>query len=136
MLHTTIYIPEADRRLLARCHYLNKEIKEWNKCLPEQKVIELLSQLNLYELPRRNRAMVKAILWGKGKREEKQAELDRIVIKAEKAAHRIKNEKMRRVAKLYCLDGLDSGEVAKQCSFSRSTACKYIRLLNKKPESV
>jgi hypothetical protein len=115
---------------------LNKDIEEWNKCLPEQKVIELLSQLNIDELPRRNRAMVKAVLWGKGQLEERRAELDRIIIKAEKAAHRIENEKMRRVAKLYCLDGLDSGEVAKQCSFSKATACKYIKLLNKRPEGV
>ena len=132
----TIYIPEADRRLLARCRSLNKDIEEWNKCLPEQNVIKMLSQLNLDELPRRNRVMVKAVLWGKGKLEERRTELDRIIIKAEKAAHRIKDEKMRRVAKLYCLDGLDSGEVSKQCPFSRATACKYIRLLNKRPEGV
>ena len=98
--------------------------------MPKPEVVALLASLPLYELPSRDRKQIVHILRLKSMQDEKQTELTKIAIKAENAAHRIAHENLRRIIKLYCLDGLSVADTAKGCPCSTGTVRKYIALLN------
>ena len=136
MTYTAPYLPEPDRKLLRRCRILNEDLDALRNFLPDQKIIDTLSRLNLDELPRNTRRQVEIILRSADKLRSKQAELDGICVRAEKAAHRIAHDTLRRIAKLYDLDCRSDQEIAKELGCSKATAQKYIRILNTPPETV
>lgn len=133
MLRASVFIPEPDRLLLQRCRHLKEDLAGLERVLPEPEVIALLARLPLYELPRSKRKQIACILRLKSMQDEKRAELNKIIVKAEIAAHRIEHEKLRRVVKLYCLDGLSIADTAKDCPCSERTVRKYVKLLSKSP---
>lgn len=135
MQHASVFIPEPGRLLLWRCRRLKEDLAGLERVLPKPEVVALLARLPLYELPRSKRKQVACILRLKSMQDEKQAELDGISIKAEIAAHRIEHENLRRIVKLYCLDGLSIADTAKDCPCSTGTVRKYINLLNRPSES-
>lgn len=135
MQRASVFIPEPDRLLFRRCRRLKEDLAGLERVLPESEVVALLAHLPLYELPRSKRKQVARILRLKSMQDEKLAELDRSCIKAEIAAHRIEHEKLRRIVKLYCLDGLSIADTAKDCLCCTDTVRKYIRLLNRPFES-
>lgn len=126
-------IPETDRKLLRRCRILNEDLEALRSFLPDQKIIDTLSRLNLDELPKDKRRRVEIILRAAGKMYSKQIELNRICARAEKAAHRIAHDTLRRIAKLYCLDCRSSQEIAKELFCGKATVRKYIKILNEPP---
>lgn len=127
-------IPAADLALLQRCRQLNEDIAELQRTLPEAQALDALAQLNLDDLAPDNRRMAALILRDKADFDTMQAELDALIIPAEEAAQRIRNVNLRRVAKLYCLDGLSGYAVKSSCSCCERTVDRCIAQLNRLPD--
>lgn len=127
-------IPAADLALLQRCRQLNEDIAELQRTLPEAQALDALARLNLDDLPLNDRRMAACILRDKSDIDAMQAELDELVIRAEEAARRIRNVNLRRIAKLYCLDGLSGYAVKASCACCERTVDRCIALLNRLPE--
>lgn len=127
-------IPTADLSLLQRCRQLNEDIAELQRTLPEAQALDALARLNLDDLAPDNRRMAARILRDKVDYDARQAEFDELVIRAEEAAQRIRNANLRRIAKLYCLDGLSGYAVKSSCSCCERTVDRCIALLNRLPE--
>ena len=127
-------IPAADLALLQRCRRLNEDIAALQRTLPEAQVLDALRQLNLDDLPLNDGRMAARILRDKSDIDAMQEELDALVIPAEEAAQRIRSANLRRVAKLYCLDGLSGYAVKGSCACCERTVDRCIALLNRLPE--
>ena len=127
-------IPAADLALLQRCRQLNEDIADLQRTLPEAQVLDALRQLNLDDLPLNDRRMAARILRDKAELDARQAELDALVIPAEEAAQRIRNTNLRRIARLYCLDGLSGYAAKASCVCCERTVDRCIALLNRLPE--
>lgn len=127
-------IPAADLALLQRCRQLNEDIAELQRTLPEAQALDALARLNLDNLPTEKRRMAAHILRDKAELDARQAEFDDLVIRAEEAAQRIRNANLRRIARLYCLDGLSGYAVKSSCSCCERTVDRCIALLNRLPE--
>lgn len=129
-------IPESDRELLWRCRILNEGIISLRNYLPEQKIIDILASLDADKLPKKVRKKIASILLFKNKLDTKQAELNKIILRAKRAADRIPDDTLRKVAKLYCFDCRSICEIAEECSSSKNTVYKHIRLLRESHKNV
>ena len=125
-------IPAADLSLLQRCRQLNEDITLLVRTLPEAKTLADLARLD--DLPEDKQKLVERILRDKADCDAMQAELDALIIRAEEAAQRIGNANLRRIARLYCIDGLSGYAVKASCSCCVRTADRCIALLNRLPE--
>lgn len=127
-------IPAADLALLQYCRKLNEDIADLQRVLPEAQALDALMQLNLDGLPQEKKRMMACILRDKAELDAKQSELNGIVTRAEEAAQRIRNTNLRRIARLYCIDGLSGCAVKSSCACSERTAERHIALLNRQTE--
>ena len=125
-------IPAADLSLLQRCRQLNEDIALLVRTLPDAKTLDDLARLD--DLPEDKQRLVERILRDKAELDTKKEELNALIVPAEEAAQRIGNANLRRIARLYCLDGLSGYAVKASCSCCVRTADRCIALLNRLPE--
>ena len=134
------FISALDLALLQRCRYLSESISGLHRVLPSPKTVAALETLGVDNLPpntpRKVRRKLTTILRCKTLLDERQAEFDSIVCQAECVAHRIKNHNLRRIAKLYCLDGKNVREIVQECSVTTDTVYRWLKVLNRPPETV
>ena len=133
MPHTLNHIPAAHRKLFQRCRHLIESLEECRRVLPKETVLSALSQLDAAALPAKPRRQLKTLLRIKELRDERQAELDSICLRAEHAAHRIADDRLRQIVKLYFLDGWAIPEVAQSCSLSTQAVRRIVKHVAQQP---
>ena len=130
MSRNTVPIPEPDRALFRRCRVLNEDIALLRKSLPEPEVVAALERISPDKLPEDQQRMQACILRDKADLKAKEAELEESVIRAELATQRIPNANLRRIVRLYCLDGLSYAETKHSVSCCQRTVERWIAYLN------
>lgn len=130
MPRNTTLIPESDLALFRQCRRLNIDIDHLRDTLPEPNVITALERVSLDELPLDQRRMAACILRDKDELAAKEAELKALAIPAELAAQRIPNVNLRRIVRLYALDGMRYSAVRQSCSCCSRTVDRWIAFLN------
>lgn len=130
MSRNTVTIPEPDRVLFRRCRVLNEDIAILRNSLPVPEVVAALERISPDKLPEDQRRTAACILRDKADLKAKEAELEESVIRAELAAQRIPNANLRRIAKLYCIDGMSYAETKHSVSCCQRTVERWIAYLN------
>lgn len=130
MPRNATHIPESDLAIFRQCRRLNVDIDHLRDTLPKPNVITALERVNLDELPPDQRRMAACILRDKTELAAKKAELEALAIPAELAAQHIPNANLRRITRLYCLDGMRYSAVRQSCSCCSRTVDRWIAFLN------
>lgn len=136
MPRNTTPIPEPDLALFMRYRRLNEDINQLRKVLPESGIIAALERIDLNALPLDQRRMAACALRDKADLEAKEAEREELSIPAEQAAQRIPNANLRRIVRLYCLDGMGYHATIQACAGAccERTVNRWIALLNRYAE--
>ena len=136
MPRNNIPIPEPDITLFMRYRRLNKDIEQLRKVLPESGIISALERIDLNALPLDQRRMAACALRDKAELEAKKAEREALSIPAEQAAQRIPDANLRRIVRLYCLDGMGYRATIQACAGAccERTVNRWIALLNRYAE--
>ena len=126
-MHLKYKIPHL--ALFRRCRKLNEEIAQLRAVLPDPGVIAALERVDPDSLPPEQSRIAKVILRDKAELTAKEAELEEISTQAEKAAQQLSNGNLRRIVRLYCIDGMNFSSLEHSCACSRSTITRWIYLL-------
>ena len=132
MSRNTTPIPEPDRALFMRYRRLNKDIEQLRKVLPESGIISALERVDLNALPLDQRRVAACALRDKADLETKEAKREALSIPAEQAAQRIPNANLRRIVRLYCLDGMGYRATIQSCAGAccKRTVERWLAILN------
>lgn len=130
MPRNATHIPESDLAIFRQCRRLNVDIDHLRNTLPEPNVIAALERVNLDELPLDQRRMAACILRDRDELAAKEADLKALAIPAELAAQRIPNANLRRITRLYCIDGMRNSVVKQLCPCCERTVDRWIAFLN------
>lgn len=128
------HIPAAHRKLFQQCRYLIECVDGLNRVLSmDETTIAALAALDLEDLPLKTPVRIRRKLRNLKRcidiRSEKQAELDAIAVRAERATHRIADDDLRQVVKLYFLDGLSIDDVVRESGLPRKAVQRQIKIV-------
>lgn len=118
-----------DLSLFRRCRALNEEIDLLRAALPAPEVIAALERRALDTLPMDQRRLAERFLRDHADLTMRECELKDIRIQAEAAAKSLPNANLRRIAQLYCIDGMSYTDVMQCCGCSKRTVARHISLL-------
>lgn len=118
-----------DLSIFRRCRALNEEIDHLRAASPNPAVIDALQCKALDTLPPDQRRLAERFLLDYEDLTALEDALKSVRIQAERALKSLPNANLRRVAQLYCIDGMSYTDVLQCCGCSGRTVARHISLL-------